>query len=79
MTAVEKVDGIFDFNSDGDHWLIIYSGTDVLFWGKYSGQLTSPHLIEYFDTEVEMFDRFLALGLTQDEEMTERMVELGLI
>ncbi len=64
MAQITEENGISDCTCNGDHWFIVYNGTEYLFHGLHEGQVTTPHTIEYFDTEQEMIDRVDVLGVT---------------
>ena len=57
--------GFYNCLCDGGHWLLNHDNVKVLAKGK-AGQMSSPHPVEYFDTELEMEERIVQLGLIDD-------------
>ena len=56
----------YDCTCNGNHWLLVHDSTKVMFKGVHSGLTSSGHPIEYFDTETEMEERIVQLGLIDD-------------
>ena len=60
-----------DVSCNGDHWFLIYEGTTLIKYGTHTGQITSGNTnltIEYMDSEQEMLDRLVVLGIELPEE-----------
>jgi len=64
--SVVLQDGVYDFNSVSD-WYLVHDGINVIAKGQ-GGQATSSHVILEFATEVEMENTITALGLIEQEE-----------
>lgn len=50
----------------GAHFVLEHNGEKVLSKGP-CGQISTEHTLEYFDTEFDMEDRIVFLGLVDDE------------
>lgn len=55
--------GVSDCICDGSHWLVVYQGTKLCFFGQHAGETTTKGTIDYYDTELEANERVVQLGL----------------
>ena len=55
--------GISDCICNGQHWLVAYQGTKLVFFGKHAGETTTKGTIDYYDTEEEALARVAELNL----------------
>jgi hypothetical protein len=55
--------GISDCFCNGDHWLVVYQGSKLCFFGQHAGETTTKGVIDYYDTEQEALDRVDELEL----------------
>ena len=60
-------------------YVLIYNGSIYLSGSLTTGEVTSPHTVETFDTVQEIFDRGLELGLTCTTRDLIKMMEHGAI
>ena len=56
----------YDCTCNGDHWILVHDSSKVYFKGVHAGLTSSGHQIEYFDSELEMEERIVQLGLVDD-------------
>ena len=60
-------------------YVLIYDGLELKSGTLTTGQVTSPYIVETYDTAQEIVDRGLALGLTCDTEYIITAMEHGII
>ena len=74
-TTIEKINGISDItNNDSKIWFIMYTDTELMFYGQHIGQLTSGNenvSIECTTTEEEMHERINELGFIIEVDNAE--------
>ncbi len=74
-TTIEKINGISDItNDDSTLWFIMYTNTELMFYGKHIGQLTSGNnnvSIECTTTKEEMLERINELGFIIEVDNAE--------
>lgn len=68
MQITKQSNGIAWFNCQGGHWFLIHNGTEVKQKGLVYGQGGSKDTVEYFDTETEMEERIVQLGLEDNTD-----------
>lgn len=67
MIITKQSNGITWYNCQGQRWFLIHDNSKVIKKGQVFGQGGSRDIVEHFDTETEMEERLVQLGLTEDD------------
>lgn len=61
--------GELNCTCDGNHWILVHDNSKVIVAGIHAGVTSTPtsNTIEYFNTELEMEERIVQLGLNYEE------------